>query len=85
MASGHRRSSGLRSLSGTRVWDRNYDADQVIRAFKNAGATGVIFYDEWHDTKLTKFKTQRNLVGRTPKAWRKRGLGKLPATCREPV
>jgi len=28
---------------------RDYDADRTVRLFKEAGATGVIFYDKWHD------------------------------------
>jgi hypothetical protein len=57
-----------------------YDADKTLLAFKEAGATGVIFYDKWHDgivphdTRLTSFKTERDLVGETVKAARKHGL-----------
>ena len=57
-----------------------YDADKTLLAFKEAGATGVIFYDKWHDgnvphnTRLTSFKTERDLVGETVKATRKHGL-----------
>jgi alpha-L-fucosidase len=57
-----------------------YDADKTLLAFKEAGATGVIFYDKWHDgivphdTRLTNFKTERDLVGETVKAARKHGL-----------
>jgi len=57
-----------------------YDADAAIRAFKEAGATGIIFYDKWHDgvvphdTHLTGFKTERDLVGPTVAAARKHGL-----------
>jgi hypothetical protein len=57
-----------------------YDADKTLRAFKEAGATGVIFYDKWHDgivphaTRLTSFRTERDLVGDTIKAARKHGL-----------
>jgi alpha-L-fucosidase len=57
-----------------------YDPDKTARAFKEAGATGVIFYDKWHDgivphrTKLTSFMTERDLVGDTIAALRKQGL-----------
>ena len=57
-----------------------YDADKTLHAFKEAGATGVIFYDKWHDgvvphnTRLTSFKTERDLVGETVKAAQKHGL-----------
>jgi hypothetical protein len=57
-----------------------YDADKTLLAFKEAGATGVIFYDKWHDgvvphdTRLTGFKTERDLLGETVKAARKHGL-----------
>ena len=46
-----------------------YDAEKAVLGFKDAGATGVIFYDKWHDglvphaTKLTDFRTERDLVG----------------------
>ena len=65
-------------------WNKNlgnqYDADKSLLAFKEAGATGIIFYDKWHDgivphdTQLTSFKTERDLVGATIKAARKLGL-----------
>jgi hypothetical protein len=65
-------------------WNKNlgnqYDADASLRAFKEAGATGIIFYDKWHDgivphdSQLTTFKTERDLVGPTVKAARKLGL-----------
>ncbi|HVN78360.1 MAG TPA: alpha-L-fucosidase [Terriglobia bacterium] len=51
-----------------------YDAERAVATFKNAGATGVIFYDKWHDgnvphsTKLTGFHTERDLLGLTLKA-----------------
>ena len=57
-----------------------YDPKKTARAFKEAGATGVIFYDKWHDgivphrTKLTSFMTERDLVGDTISALRKQGL-----------
>jgi hypothetical protein len=59
---------------------RSYDADRTIRLFKEAGASGVIFYDKWHDglvnhdTKLTGFKTKRDLVRPTVDALRKHGM-----------
>jgi hypothetical protein len=65
-------------------WNKNlgnqYDADKSLRAFKEAGATGIIFYDKWHDgivphdSQLTTFKTERDLVGPTIKAAHKLGL-----------
>jgi len=65
-------------------WSKNlgnqYDADKTLLAFKEAGATGIIFYDKWHDgivphdTQLTSFKTERDLVGATVTAARKQGL-----------
>jgi hypothetical protein len=57
-----------------------YDADKTLLEFKEAGATGIIFYDKWHDgivphdTHLTHFKTERDLVGATVMAARKHGL-----------
>lgn len=65
-------------------WNRGlgqqYDAEKTMFAFQQAGATGVIFYDKWHDgnvahdTRLTHFKTERDLVGETVSAARKHGL-----------
>jgi hypothetical protein len=65
-------------------WNKNlgnqYDADKSLLAFKEAGATGIIFYDKWHDgivphdSQLTTFKTERDLVGPTIKAAQKLGL-----------
>jgi hypothetical protein len=65
-------------------WSKNlgnrYDADKTLLEFKDAGATGIIFYDKWHDgivphdTHLTGFKTERDLVGATVMAARKLGL-----------
>ena len=62
-------------------WSKNlgnqYDAEKTLLEFKEAGATGIIFYDKWHDgivphdTQLTSFKTERDLVGATVKAARK--------------
>lgn len=66
------------------LWNKGlgarYDPDKTARAFKEAGATGVIFYDKWHDgivphrTSLTSFMTERDLVGDTITALRKQGL-----------
>ncbi len=59
---------------------RDYDPDATVKAFKEAGATGVIFYDKWHDglvphkTKHTNFMTERDLLGDTLKALRKHGM-----------
>ena len=59
---------------------RAYDPDKVAQSFKKAGATGVIFYDKWHDglvphkTKHTNYMTERDLVGDTIRALRKHGL-----------
>jgi hypothetical protein len=59
---------------------KEYDPDRELAAFKRAGATGIIFYDKWHDgnvphdTKLTAYKTERDLVGPTLRAARKLGL-----------
>jgi len=65
-------------------WSKNlgnhYDAERTLQEFKQAGATGIIFYDKWHDgivphdTQLTSFKTERDLVGATVKAAHKVGL-----------
>ena len=44
------------------------DADQWVADFQEAGASYLIFYDKWidgfvfHDTKTTKFKTDRDFV-----------------------
>ena len=59
---------------------RSYDPEKTVRAFKEAGATGLIFYDKWHDglvphaTRLTEYRTERDLVGPTIAAARKHGL-----------
>lgn len=59
---------------------RDYDPEKELRAFQRAGATGIIFYDKWHDglvphaTKLTAWRTERDLVGPTIAAARKLGL-----------
>jgi hypothetical protein len=60
-----------------REWEkglgREYDAERAVTSFGNAGATGVIFYDKWHDglvnhdTGLTEFKMARDFVGETAK------------------
>jgi len=65
-------------------WSKNlgnqYDAEETLLEFKEAGATGIIFYDKWHDgivphdTQLTGFKTERDLVGATVKAAHQVGL-----------
>ena len=65
-------------------WNRglgkDYDPDKELLAFKRAGATGIIFYDKWHDglvghrTELTSYMTERDLVGPTIRAARKLGL-----------
>jgi hypothetical protein len=58
----------------------HYDADKAMREFRGAGATGVIFYDKWadglvpHATRLTTYRTERDLVGETVKAAKKYGL-----------
>ncbi len=58
----------------------SYDADRTVKAFKEAGATGLIFYDKWHDglvphaTRLTTYRTERDLVGPTIAAARRHGL-----------
>ena len=57
-----------------------YDAVKSLHEFKDAGATGIIFYDKWHDgivphdTQLTSFKTERDLVGATVRAAHQLGL-----------
>jgi hypothetical protein len=66
------------------AWNRglgaSYDADKSVEAFQRAGATGVIFYDKWHDglvphaTGLTRFRTERDLVGETVRALHKHGM-----------
>jgi hypothetical protein len=66
------------------AWNRGlgraYDADRTVKAFKEAGATGLIFYDKWHDglvphaTQLTNYRTERDLVGPTIAAARKHGM-----------
>jgi hypothetical protein len=59
---------------------KDYDPDAELLKFKQSGATGIIFYDKWHDgnvphdTKLTGYKTERDLVGPTIRAARKHGL-----------
>lgn len=73
-----------RARSWITAWNKglgkDYDAEKELRAFQQAGATGVIFYDKWHDglvphaTKLTDWRTERDLVGPTIRAARKLGL-----------
>jgi hypothetical protein len=73
-----------KQLSALAAWNKglgkDYDPDKELLAFKNSGATGIIFYDKWHDglvphdTKLTGYKTERDLVGPTLRAARKHGL-----------
>ena len=59
---------------------KDYDPDKVVKDFKDAGATGVIFYDKWHDgnvphkTKYTTYMTERDLVGDTLKALKKHNM-----------
>ena len=63
-----------------RAWEKNlgdkYDAEKTIQEFQEAGASGVIFYDKWHDglvnhaTHLTDFKTHRDFVKETLAALR---------------
>ena len=70
-----------------RAWEKtlgdNYDADKTIQEFQDAGATGVIFYDKWHDglvnhaTRLTDFKTHRDLVKPTLAAVRKHNMASV--------
>jgi Alpha-L-fucosidase/Beta-galactosidase trimerisation domain len=56
---------------------RDYDADETVRAFQDAGATGVIFYAKWHSglvnypTRYTSFTTEKDLLGDTLKALHK--------------
>jgi len=60
---------------------REYNAEKTIRTFRDAGATVVGFYDKWHDglvhhdTQLTRFKTERDLVGETVRAARRYKMG----------
>jgi hypothetical protein len=70
-----------------RAWEKDlgneYDADKTIREFQEAGATGVIFYDKWHDglvnhaTHLTDFKIHRDFVKETPAALRKHNMASV--------
>ena len=65
-------------------WMKNlgnrFDADQWVRDFKTAGATHLVFYDKWidglvfHDTKTTKFKTDRDFVRELAAACQRGGL-----------
>jgi len=73
-----------KQLAAVAEWNKglgkDYDPERELAAFKRAGATGIIFYDKWHDglvnhdTKLTSYKTERDLVGPTVRAARKLGL-----------
>lgn len=73
-----------KQVSALAAWNKglgkHYDPDSELLSFFNAGATGIIFYDKWHDglvphdTKLTGYKTERDLVGPTLRAARKHGL-----------
>ena len=66
-------------------WMKNlgnrFDADQWVKDFKAAGAGHLVFYDKWidglvfHDTKTTKFKTDRDFVRELAAACRR---GRLP-------
>ena len=66
------------------AWNRrigsSYDAESTVLSFQQAGATGVIFYDKWHDgivphaTRLTAYRTERDLVGPTIAALRKHNM-----------
>jgi len=70
-----------------RAWEKDlgnsYDAEKTIEEFQEAGATGVIFYDKWHDglvnhaTHLTDFKTQRDFVKETLAALRKHNMASV--------
>lgn len=59
---------------------KGFDADQWVRDFQEAGATHLVFYDKWidglvfHDTKTTKFKTQRDFVRELAAACQRGGL-----------
>lgn len=76
--------SPQKQLAALAEWNKglgkDYDPDTELLRFKQAGATGIIFYDKWHDglvphdTKLTNYKTERDLVGPTIRAARKHGL-----------
>lgn len=56
---------------------RDYNADETVQAFRDAGATGVIFYAKWHSglvnypTRYTSFTTERDLLGDTLNALHK--------------
>ncbi|MCC7154861.1 MAG: alpha-L-fucosidase [Bryobacterales bacterium] len=73
-----------KQLAALAQWNKglgkDYDPDAELLRFKQSGATGIIFYDKWHDglvphdTKLTHYKTERDLVGPTLRAARKHGL-----------
>jgi hypothetical protein len=73
-----------KQLAAVAGWNKglgkDYDPERELQAFKRAGATGIIFYDKWHDgkvshdTSLTSYKTERDLVGPTVRAAHKLGL-----------
>jgi hypothetical protein len=73
-----------KQLAAVAEWNKglgkDYDPERELLAFKRAGATGIIFYDKWHDgkvshdTSLTSYKTERDLVGPTVRAAHKLGL-----------
>ena len=57
-----------------------FDANQWVKDFKEAGASHVVFYDKWidglvfHDTKTTNFKTKRDFVRELAAACQRGGL-----------
>lgn len=59
---------------------QDYDAEKMVRAFKDAGATAIGFYDKWHDgliphpTQFTDFSRDRDLVDETVRAIKKHDL-----------
>ena len=76
--------SPAKQEAALRAWEKtlgdSYDAEKTIQEFQDAGATGVIFYDKWHDglvnhdTHLTDFKTHRDFVKVTLAALRKHNM-----------
>ena len=76
--------SRKQQLADLAKWNKglghDYDPDATVKAFQDAGATGVIFYDKWHDglvphkTKYTSFMTERDLLGDTLKALRQHNM-----------
>jgi hypothetical protein len=73
-----------KQVAALALWNKglgkDYDPDTELLRFKQSGATGIIFYDKWHDglvphdTKITAYKSERDLVGATVRAARKHGL-----------